>query len=205
MRKLPTLLITCVLATSAVPGLAQLIEPEKNTSSRGVYDRNQIPGHYTLGFYADDRGSSRELTIPKDATEFELWIGVTGDSTRTFSGLAMRIELPYGVELGGPIVWSPRDGLRTAGNPLGEGIIVEFNLDCAQQKSQAPVMLARVEFSLQPGINEVELTPAAHRRYGVSVELCSDERAWPKPYADPLGVTVKRKVGFWDRVKGWFQ
>ena len=89
--------------------------------------------------------------------------------------------------------------------PLEDGIIVEFNLDCAQQKSQAPVMLGRVKFSLQPGINEVELAPAAHRRYGVSVELCSDERAWPKPYADPVGVTVKRKIGFWDRVKGWFQ
>jgi len=206
MRIVPALLPFCFLVALVSPATAQLLEPETEEEKKtpSVYDRNEIPGHYTLGFYGDDRGGTGELAIAKEATEFDVWLGVTGDSTRVFSGLAMSLDLPPGVELAGPVIWTPRDRLKQFGNLLDPGITVEFGHDCAQQKSPAPVILARVRFRIQPGVNECLIIPAPHRRFGVSVELCSDERAWPKPYADPIGVTVKRKLSLWDRLTGWF-
>ena len=193
-----------ILAGVGLAG-AQLLEPEPTKQTRtGTYDRHEIPGHYTLGFYADERGSSTELELPKGEDTFEAWLGITGDSTRVFSSLVMRLDLPYGVELDGPVKWTPRSGLKESGDLLGDGMTVEFQFDCAQQKSPAPVMLGRVPFRMQPGVNEAVLTPAPHKQFGLSVEICSDDDAWPKPYADPVSLSVRRSRSFWDRLTGWF-
>ena len=119
MRRRVTFFGLLILAL-ALPAGAQLLEQpaeESKDEPKAYYDRNEIPGHYTIGFYADEQGSSNELKIPKDATDFEVWIGVTGDSTRTFSGLAMSLDLPYGVDLGGAGIEPhrvPVDQQRTA-------------------------------------------------------------------------------------------
>lgn len=199
----PPLLALVLLLVATAPAQEQAPEPE-HSARRGAYDRNEIPGHYTVGLYADRQGSSTELQISRDATEFEAWIGVSGDSTRVFSAVAMRLELPYGVELAGAIRWVPRSGLKEQGNLVDPGITVDFPHECAQQKGLAPVILGRVPLRILPGLNEATITPARHLRYGLSVELCSDERAWPKPYADPVPLEVRRKLSLWDRITGWF-
>jgi len=184
---------------------AQLLEPtQRGTEDKGNYDRNEVPGHYTVGFYADERGSSTELELPKGQDTFEVWLGITGDSTRVFSSVVLGLELPYGVEVTGPIVWIPRDRLKESGDLLGLGMMVEFPHDCAQQKSPAPAMLGRLPLRMQPGVNEATLTPGPQTPFGLSVELCSDSDAWPKPYADPVSLTVRRSRSFWDRLTGWF-
>jgi len=184
---------------------AQLLEPEpKKPPAKGTYSRTEIPGHYTVGFYADERGSSSGLELPDGQDRFEAWLGITGDSTRVFSGLVMRLDLPYGVKLDGPIAWIPRTKLKETGSLLGDGMTLEFQYDCAQLKSAAPVMLGRVRFRMQPGVNEAMLTPAPHKEFGLSVELCSDDDGWPKPYADPVSLSVRRSRSFWDRLTGWF-
>lgn len=207
MRNLHAVLSALLLLAVALPATGQLLEepaePEKK-SGPAYYDRNAIPGHYTIGFYSDETGSGGDLKIPKDATEFEVWIGVTGDSTRTFSGLAMSIELPYGIDLNGPIIWKPRDRLKTSGDLRSPGLTLMMNFDCAIQKGLGPVMLGRMSFSIQPGVNEVVLAPAPHRDFGLSVELCYDERAWPKPYAEAVPLKVKRDLSLWDRITGLF-
>lgn len=207
MRKLHALLSAFLLLAVAIPATGQLLEgPEdpKKKDTAAYYDRNAVPGHYTIGFYSDETGSSKDLKIPKDATEFEVWIGVTGDSTRTFSGLAMSVELPYGVEPKGPIIWKPRERLKTQGELLDPGVTLSMTSDCAIQKGIGPVMLGRMVLSIQPGINDAVVAPAAHKQFGLSVELCYDERAWPKPYADAVSLKVKRDLSLWDRITGMF-
>lgn len=205
MISLRRLLALTALLCVAAGASAQLLQTEEKKEVRGAYDRHEIPGDYTLGFYADERASSSELKLPKDADGFDIWIAVTGDSTRLFSGLAMSLQLPVGVELNGPIVWVPRSGLKEAGELLGEGTTVNFSHDCAQQKGNLPVVLARLPLKIQPGINDVMLTPAPHLRFGLSVELCDDSRGWPKPYADAVPVRVRRSLSLWDRITGWFR
>jgi hypothetical protein len=158
----------------------------------------------TIGFYSDETGSSKDLKIPGDATEFEVWIGVTGDSTRIFSGLAMSAELPYGVAPKGPIIWKPRDRLKSSGGLMDPGITLMMNYDCVTQKGIGPVILGRMVLSIQPGINEAVIAPKAHREFGLSIELCFDERAWPKPYAEAVPLKVKRNLSLWDRITGLF-
>lgn len=195
-------LVLILMAGTGTAG-AQLLEPEPE-AAQGSYDRHDVPGHYTVGFYADKNGSSSELELPDGVDTFDAWVGITGDSTRVFSSTVMRMELPYGVEIAGPIVWVPRSGLKESGELLGLGMMVEFQYDCAQQKSPAPVMLGRLPLRMQPGVNDATLTPLPHTRFGLSVELCSDPDAWPKPYADPVSLTVRRQRSFWDRLTGWF-
>ena len=207
MRHLHALLSVLLLLAVAAPASGQLLEgPEdpKKKDEPAYYDRNLVPGNYTIGFYADETGSSKDLKIPKDATEFEVWIGVTGDSTRTFSGLAMSVELPYGVEPKGPIIWKPRDRLKTQGVLLDPGVTLSMNHDCALQKGIGPVILGRMTLSIQSGINEAIVAPAEHKQFGLSVELCYDERAWPKPYAEAVPLKVKRDLSLWDRITGLF-
>ena len=202
---LPLTLPLLVAMTMALPADAQILETqEPGEATRGTYDRNDIPGEYTVGFYSNEDGSSDPLKLTKDQEEFDVWIGLTGDSTRVFSGMAMAIVLPYGVELAGPVLWTPRSGLKAGGDLLVEGMTVEFHYECAQQKSRAPAILGRVPLKLRRGVNEAVLVPAPHPAFGLSVELCSDERIWPKPYAQPVSVSVMRKQSFWDRVTGWF-
>jgi len=199
------LLLILALAAAAIPAFGQLIEPEEEEKEPATtYSRFDVPGHYTVGLYADESGSSTELQIPKDAVEFNAWLGLTGDSTRVFSGMAMSMKLPGGVELAGPIVWKPRSNLKQSGVLVGDGITVEFNRDCVQQKGLAPVIIARIPLRIQPGINEVRLSPAPNLRFGLTVELCNDADAWPKPYADPVELHVRRKLSLWDRITGWF-
>ena len=202
MRNVHAVLLILLVLAIAIPATSQLLEPEPTAPV--VENRREIPGTYTLGFYADEEGSSTTLKIPKDATEFDAWLGITGDSTRVFSGLAMAIELPYGVELGGPVVWTPRAELKTKGVFLDPGITVEFQHDCARQTGSAPVILGRVPLRILRGVNEAVITPKRHRMFGLSVELCYDDRAWPKPYAEPVVLTVKRKITLWDRITGLF-
>ena len=206
MRNLNVLFAALLILSIALPAAGQLLnEPEEEKKEQpAYYDRNEIPGDYTIGFYADEQGSGKDLKIPKEATEFEVWIGVTGDSTRTFSGLAMSIDLPYGVELNGPIIWKPRDRLKTSGDVVDPGLTLMMNFDCAIQKGIEPVILGRVSMSIQPGVNEVVIAPAPHRQFGLSVELCFDERAWPKPYAEAVSLKVKRDLSLWDRITGLF-
>lgn len=199
MRKLRTIFAASLVLAAAVPATGQLLEQDAPAQ-----DREKIPGHYTVGFYSDQRGSTEPLKIAKDATTFDMWLGVSGDSTRVFSGIAMSIELPYGVELGGPIVWIPRGDLVERGVLLDPGITVDFPHDCARQTGKAPVILARVPMKILAGLDEAVITPKRHRQFGLSVELCYDERAWPKPYADPVPLKVKRKLSLWDRITGMF-
>ena len=119
-----------IVLTGAGLAGAQLLEPEqKKPATKGTYSRNEIPGHYTLGFYANEQGSSSEIELPKGQDTFEAWVGITGDSTRVFSSLVMRLELPYGVELDGPITWIPRTKLKETGNLLGDGTTLGFQYD----------------------------------------------------------------------------
>lgn len=206
MRLTRRLLVVLALLIPVVPAAAQLLEPDQPEKPvRGAYDRNEIPGHYTLGFYGNEQGKPGTLKIPRDAQEFEVWLGATGDSTRTFSGLALSLDLPNGVTMASPVVWVPRSGLKESGDLLGEGSTVNFSRDCAQQKGLAPLILGRVRLRIQLGVNEVELVPQPHLRYGLSLELCDDTRSWPKPYAEPVTLKVQRSLTLWDRITGWFK
>ena len=204
MRNVHSLVSAFLILMVAIPATGQFLDPPTEPKKPYYYDRNEIPGHYTIGFYSDETGSSNDLKIPKDATEFEVWIGVTGDSTRTFSGLAMSIDLPYGVAQAGPIIWKPRERLKASGDLLNPGITLMMNYDCAIQKGAAPVILGRMSFSIMPGIDEAVVAPKAHRQFGLSVELCFDERAWPKPYAEAVPLKVKRDLSLWDRITRLF-
>ena len=57
---------------------------------------------------------------------------------------------------------------------------------------------------VSPEVGDFVVEPLAHRDYGLSVELCQDELGWPKPFADPISLDVRRKKSFWSRVRGWF-
>lgn len=172
--------------------------------AQGHYDRRAVPGNYTIGLYADLEGSSRTLTLPKGEDRFEAFIGITGDSTRVFSGLAFRVILPFGVTLDGPIVWRPLPGLKQYDAVEVKGTLVNFPEACVRSRSNMPVMVGRIPFRLAPEIKRVTLEPVAHIEFGLSVELCLPDSSYPKPFAQGRGITVERSLSFWDRITSWF-
>lgn len=194
MRRCFCPLAAVFLVALALPASAQ----ERNA----YYDRHDIPGQYTLGLYATPDGEAGELELDADQEEFELWFGITGDSTRSFSGVVFGLDLPPGVRMAGPIRWETVPGLKESG-VLGEtGVQVEFNQECQLQVGEEPLMIARLPLAADPLLEEFELAPRKHRSFGLSVELCQPELGWPKPFAEPVPVKISRKRSLWDRVKG---
>lgn len=173
-------------------------------SAQGYYDRKAVPGNYTIGFYADFEATSREITLAKGEDRFEAFIGITGDSTRVFSGLVFRVELPRGVELDGPIIWRPLEGLRQYEAVEGVGTSVNFPQACVQSVGNSAVVVGRIAFRVAPDVKEVVMEPLGHRTFGLSVELCQPDESFPKPYATGLPIVVKREQSFWDRIASWF-
>lgn len=172
--------------------------------AQGHYDRRAVPGNYTIGLYADREGTSRVLTLPKGEDRFEAFIGITGDSTRVFSGLAFRVILPFGVTLDGPIVWQPLPGLKQYDAVEVKGTLVNFPEACVQSEGDIPVMVGRIPFRLAHEVERVTLEPVAHIEFGLSVELCLPDSSYPKPFAQGLDITVERSLSFWDRITSWF-
>jgi hypothetical protein len=168
------------------------------------YDRNKVPGNYTVGIYADEKGQTREITLEEDSESFVVHIGITGDSTKVFSGLAFGLDMPEGIELDGAIRWRPIEGLSEFGILQEEGIQVEFNKVCQEQTTSEPLMMGRIRFRVNETFESGEIVLRGHRRFGVSLELCKPDEIWPKPYATGLGVTVERKSGLWNKMKGLF-
>lgn len=173
--------------------------------AQGYYDRRAVPGNYTIGFYADFEATTRELTLAKDEDRFEAYIGITGDSTRVFSGLVFRVELPEGVTLDGPIAWRPLAGLKQYDAVEVKGTHVNFPESCVQSTGDQPVIVGRIAFRLGPKVKRVVIEPLAHKEFGLSVELCQIERSYPKPYATGRAITVTRPLTLWDRIANWFR
>ena len=167
-------------------------------------ERSAVPGNYAIGFYADFEATSREIVLPKGEDRFELFIGLQGDSTRVFSGLVFRVELPFGLELDGPITWRPLPGLRQSGAVEVGGAEVNFHETCVETEGDRPVIVGRMAMRMSPELKQVSLDPLRHRAFGLSVELCQPEKGFPKPYATGLGIVVKREQSFWDRITSWF-
>jgi len=196
------------LATLSVANdsAAQAPDPPTGEAARlgGYANREEIPGHYTVGIYADDKGSSRKLVLPKGEQVFDCFIGITGDSTRTFSALVFRLELPLGVSLDKPITWVPVPGLKQEDSVLGEGAKVEFNKECIVQETDQPAIVGRMRIRVAADVSDFEILPLAHNDFGLSVELCDDSRLWPKPYAEARPMKVTRKRGFFARIRALF-
>lgn len=70
------------------------------------HDRNAVPGKYFVGLYADKLGTVNKLVLESDQLEFDAYIGVGGDSTKVYSGLVLGFDLPRGITIDGPIMWS---------------------------------------------------------------------------------------------------
>ena len=169
------------------------------------YDRSEIPGHYTVGLYADANGRSREILLEPGQDKFEAWIGITGDSTRSFSALVCRIQLPRGIAIDGPLLWKPIHGLVQWGTPTGEGLQVEFNRECEEYDGIIPSMVGRIQFKVERKDFEAgTIEISKHRKWGVSVELCDPASSWPKPFAEALNLDVARKKSFWQKLRGLF-
>jgi len=169
------------------------------------YDRKDIPGHYTLGLYADADGRSSEIVLEPGQDHFEAWIGITGDSTRTFSALVCRVELPRGIAIDGPAMWKPIHGLVQWGTPTGEGLQIEFNKECLNYDGIKPAMAGRLKFKVdRKDFEQGTIQLAGHRKWGISIELCDPDRGWPKPYCDAIDLTVSRKKTFWQKLRGLF-
>ena len=193
-RLAPLVLLALVLGATLLPGaLAQ-----------NYYDRNEVPGNYTIGFYSDFSASSRSIALEKGQDEFEAFIGITGDSTRVFSGVVFRLDLPPGVTMTGPAVWRPIAGLKQMEPMEGRGTQVTFNQECVPQEGDAPVVIGRIPLRMDPDVQQAVIEPLDHVNFGLSVELCQPDRSWPKPFAEGLALTVERKRSFWDRVTSWF-
>lgn len=188
------LVVAILVAVGATTGVAQST----------YYDRNEIPGHYTVGFYADQEASRHEISLEEGEQTFECWVAVSGDSTRVFSAVVFRMELPTGVELDGPIVWAPLDGLKQTDSATGSGAQVEFNQECLEQVGDQPAVIGRMRLRVSPEVGDFVLTPLEHRKFGLSVELCDGAKGWPKPFADPVSLEVHRKKGLWSRIQSWF-
>ena len=168
-------------------------------------ERRSVPGRYVLGLYADALGSSSRVELQKGQDEFEAWIGISGDSTRVFSAAVFRLNVPRGLRIDGPILWKVVHGLAETGVVTDPGIQIEFNVECLQQLAATPVMLGRVRFTVdrrdfQQGTIEV----LRHNRWGLSVELCQPDKAWPKPFCEPVHLEVTRKRSFWKRLQDLF-
>jgi hypothetical protein len=165
-------------------------------------DLPAIPGHYTIGLYADAQGTTRSLELQADQSEFDAFVGVTGDSARTFSACAFTLRLPEGVTLEGAIHWRNIPGLQHWGNPALEGVRVEYADSCQAQRGTAPVILGRVPMKAQPTFRGGHIEVAGHKRFGCAVELCVP--GYPKPLADGLALTVERKRSLWRRLRDLF-
>lgn len=194
------------------PGLAALVAILVLASSGSeafaqatYYDRSEVPGHYTLGLYTDADGATDKIVLPGDQSVFEAYLGITGDSTQVFSGVVFGFDLPEEVELEGAIRWNTIPGLTQWGSPLEEGVRVEFNKECQAQTTAKPVMVGRVRFKVTEDFQGGEIVVRGHRKWGVSVELCDPTRDWPKPFADPVHLTVERKQSFWSKLQDIFQ
>jgi len=190
---LTTLCIATLLAIVVTTTVAQ----------QNYYDRKQIPGSYTVGLYADRAGTSRVFKLEEGQDAVEAWIGLSGDSTQTFSAVVFRIELPDGVELGGPVRWLPIPGLQQWKSAVGLGVQVEFNYECQEQINGAPAMLGRVHFKVAEDFDRGDVVVGPHNEHGLSVELC-DHALWPKPYAQGLPLTIERKRSFWSKLQKLF-
>ena len=55
---------------SEVPGQSKAIREQ----------RLKLGGYYTLGLYANEQGSSREIELSKEEDGFSAWFGVASDS-----------------------------------------------------------------------------------------------------------------------------
>jgi hypothetical protein len=169
------------------------------------HDRNAVPGNYFVGLYADERGTTAQLTLEPDQLEFDAYIGVGGDSTKVFSGLVLGLELPRGVEIDGPIIWSPIPGLTQEGSATLGGLVVEFNKECVQQRGVTPAMVARVHFTVDDDFEAGSVQMIGHVKHGLSLELCHFvDEWWPKPFAQPIHLELTRKTTFWGRIRDFF-
>lgn len=194
-----------ILASWILLGLAAAcIASPTRASTQTEEERRAVPGNYTVGFYAGLETTTREIVLPRGEDRFEVYIAVTGDSTRVFSGLVFRVELPRGLTMDGPIAWRPLPGLRQYDAVEEVGARVSFAESCVQMIGDLPVVVGRMAFRLAPEVKQLELDPLAHRQFGLSVELCQPERGFPKPYATGLGIRVVREQSLWDRVRSWF-
>lgn len=184
--------------------LLALLGAAISASAERFYDRNAIPGNFTIGIYSDEDGSSKKVTLGKDDDEFQVWIGLTGDSTRVFSGAVFKLQLPPHMETKGPVRWTAIPGLKSTGSLSDPGLSIEFNKACLRQTGPEPVMLGRLTFAVEPGFKKGTLMPEAHNGFGLSVELCLPDGGWPKPYATGVALEVERKFSFIERIQSWF-
>lgn len=173
---------------------------------RTFHDRDAVAGNYTVGLYADANGTQSKLVLESDQIEFEAWIGLTGDSTRVFSGTAFGLDLPREVQIDGAIRWNTMPGLSQWGVVTAQGVQAEFAQSCARQTTRLPAMLGRIRFSVEEDFLQGTLVVRPHVKHGLSVELCYlDGDWWPKPFAEPVSLEVERKQGFWDRLRNLFR
>ncbi len=178
--------------------------PTANAQSSSYATPDEIPGHYTVGIYADNTGTSRELELPPGEQVFDCFIGITGDSTKIFSALVFRLELPLGATLDRPITWAPVPGLKQIESALEGGTQIEFNKECILQTTDLPAIVGRMRIRMSADLDRLEITPLPHRSFGLSVELCDESREWPKPYAEALSLQVTRKRSFLQRLRSLF-
>ena len=185
--------------------LATLLGLAAQTQAQSTYyDRNEIPGDYTIGLYTDSQGSSNTLVLDKDQDRFDMFIGITGDSTQIYSAVVFGIDLPAGIEVAGPIHWRPLEGLTQKGVLTDEGVQVEFNRSCVRQTEGLPAIIGRISMKLNVRFTDSEVIVREARPFGLSVELCDDSRGWPKPFAQPIHLSVSRQQSLWDKIRGWF-
>jgi hypothetical protein len=200
VKKAPaSLWVLLAIAAGTLPGAGDA------AAQATYYDRSEVPGHYTLGLYPKADGTGDKVVLDGDDDVFEAFLGVTGDSTQVFSGLVFGLEVPEGIELDGAIRWNAIPGLTQWGSPFEEGVRVEFNKDCQAQTTATPVVVGRVQFNVDENFQGGEIVVRGHRRWGVSVELCDPARDWPKPFADPVNLTVERKRSFWSKLQDMFK
>jgi len=171
-------------------------------ASKLVQQRLALGGNYTIGLYARDQGFSGLVELTQDQEQFEGFIGITGDSIRTFSGITLRLGLPEGIELDGAVRWRSINRLTETGMILEEGAMILFEKDCQEQTDMQPLFLGRVRFKATPAFREGEIVVEGHRRYHLGVELCTPGQR--KPIATPRNLMVARKLGFWTRLKEMF-
>lgn len=196
-RRTAPLVLLGLLAVSVLfagRGRAQTIEPPSPDPS---------VGDYAIGFYADRSGTT-EIRLDDETETFDVFIGLTGDPVQNFSAATFKLELPDFLELAGPILWRPIEGLHEKEEFLGNGGQVVFPI-CDAQSDDAPLVLGRFEVAVDPRFREADLAPLPHRQYGLGVQLCQQQGVWPKRDAEAIALHVVRPTSFWDRVTSWFR
>lgn len=191
----PLVLLALVLGSVLLPGdvWAQTIDPMGDPDE----------GDYRIGLYANADGTGDEIRIGKDTETFTAYLGLSGDPVRVFSGAVFRLPLPDYLEPAGPVRWTPIPGLKEKEQIFEDGGQTLF-LDCAAQEGDAPLILGRVDIRVDPRFREATLTPEPHLQFGMGVQLCEMNGAWPKRNAEAVGVRVVRTVSFWDRLTSIF-